>query len=55
METEKFKDLLSGYSVTTVTPFSVDLSLVDGDAIFSNIQFLTKNHVPLIIPNGNSG
>lgn len=55
MDSQKFKDILSGYSVTTVTPFSDDLSQIDIDAIFSNIKFLTKNDVPLVIPNGNTG
>ena len=55
MEHDKFKEILSGFSVTTVTPFSNDLSQVDVDAISTNIEFLTKNDVPLIIPNGNTG
>ncbi len=55
MDYEKFKEVLSGYSVTTVTPFSPDLSQIDVEAIFTNINFLTKNKVPLIIPNGNTG
>ncbi len=55
MDSQKFKDILSGYSVTTITPFSDDLSQIDVDAIFSNIKFLTKNDVPLVIPNGNTG
>jgi 4-hydroxy-tetrahydrodipicolinate synthase len=41
--------------VTTTTPFSDDLAEVDTDAISINIDFLTKNDVPLIIPNGNTG
>lgn len=55
MDHDKFKEILSGFSVTTVTPFSADLSQVDIDAISTNIEFLTKNDVPLIIPNGNTG
>jgi len=55
MDHEKFKEILSGYSVTTVTPFSDGFADVDVIAIASNITFLTKNHVPLIIPNGNTG
>jgi len=55
MDHEKFKEILSGFSVTTTTPFSDDLSEVDTDAISINIEFLTKNNVPLIIPNGNTG
>lgn len=55
MDHEKFKQVLSGYSVTTITPFSPELSLIDIDAIFHNINFLTKNGVNLIIPNGNTG
>ncbi|MGY5857958.1 MAG: dihydrodipicolinate synthase family protein [Candidatus Thorarchaeota archaeon] len=55
MDTEKFKEILSGFSVTTTTPFSKDLLDVDLDAIAPNIEYLTKNEVPLIIPNGNTG
>ena len=55
MDHEKFKEILSGFSVTTVTPFSDDLSQVDIDGISTNTEFLTKNNVPLIIPNGNTG
>ncbi|MFW9833417.1 MAG: dihydrodipicolinate synthase family protein [Candidatus Thorarchaeota archaeon] len=55
MDPTKFKEVLSGFSVTTVTPFSDDLSQIDVDAIELNIDFLTKNNVPLIIPNGNTG
>ncbi len=55
MDHEKFKEILSGFSVTTTTPFSDDLSQVDTDGISTNIKFLVKNRVPLIIPNGNTG
>ena len=55
MSREKFKEILSGFSVTTVTPFSDDLSQVDIDGISTNTKFLKKNDVPLIIPNGNTG
>ena len=55
MDHEKFKEILSGFSVTTTTPFSDDLEEVDTDAISTNTEFLTKNDVPLIIPNGNTG
>ncbi len=55
MDHEKFKGILSGFSVTTTTPFSDDLAEVDTDAISTNTEFLTKNDVPMIIPNGNTG
>lgn len=55
MDHEKFKEILSGFSVTTTTPFSDDLSQVDTDGISTNIKFLVKNSVPLVIPNGNTG
>jgi 4-hydroxy-tetrahydrodipicolinate synthase len=55
MEHEKFKEILRGFSVTTITPFSNDLSQIDVDGISTNIEFLKKNGVPLIIPNGNTG
>lgn len=55
MEHDKFKEILNGFSVTTVTPFSDDLTQIDTDGIASNIRFLTKQNVPLIIPNGNTG
>lgn len=55
MDSQKFKKILSGFSVTTVTPFSKDLSQVDADGISSNIEFLVKQGVPMIIPNGNTG
>jgi 4-hydroxy-tetrahydrodipicolinate synthase len=55
MDHEKFKDILSGFSVTTTTPFSDDLSQIDIDAISTNTEFLVKDDVRLIIPNGNTG
>ena len=55
MEHDKFKEVLSGFSVTTTTPFTDDLTQIDTDAISTNIEFLTKHDVPLIIPNGNTG
>ncbi len=55
MDHEKFKEILSGYSVTTVTPFTSDLSEIDVEGVKSNITYLVKNTVPLIIPNGNTG
>ena len=55
MDHEKFKEILCGFSVTTTTPFSDDLSQVDVDAVSININFLVDNEVPLIIPNGNTG
>jgi 4-hydroxy-tetrahydrodipicolinate synthase len=55
MEHEKFKEILSGFSVTTITPFNKDLSSVDIDSIDTNLQFLVGHEVPLIIPNGNTG
>ncbi len=55
MDSDKFKTILQGFSVTTVTPFSTDLSQVDEDGLARNIEFLAKNKVPLIIPNGNTG
>ncbi len=55
MDQEKFKKILSGYSVTTVTPFTSDLNEIDVEGIMSNISYLVKHDVPLIIPNGNTG
>ncbi len=55
MEPEKFKTILSGYSVTTVTPFTSDLSSVDHDGLIRNLKFLEDHNVPLLIPNGNTG
>ncbi|TET12270.1 MAG: dihydrodipicolinate synthase family protein [Candidatus Thorarchaeota archaeon] len=55
MDHEKFKEILSGYSVTTVTPFTSDLSEIDVNSIMRNITYLVKHDVPLIIPNGNTG
>jgi 4-hydroxy-tetrahydrodipicolinate synthase len=55
MDHETFKKVLGGYSVTITTPFTKDLSKVDSDGLRSNIEFLAKNKVPLIIPNGNTG
>ncbi|TFH08079.1 MAG: dihydrodipicolinate synthase family protein [Candidatus Thorarchaeota archaeon] len=55
MEPEKFKEILSGYSVTTVTPFSSDLSSIDTDGLTRNLKVLTDHKVPLLIPNGNTG
>ena len=55
MDSEKFKEVLRGYSVTTTTPFIDDLSQIDLEAVSTNIKFLVENEVPLIIPNGNTG
>jgi len=55
MDSEKFKKILQGYSVTTVTPFNDDLSKIDVEGLARNIEFLAKHKVPLIIPNGNTG
>lgn len=55
MESEKFKKILCGYSVTTTTPFSSDLSSIDEEGLARNLKFLTDNKVPLLIPNGNTG
>ncbi|MFX1578891.1 MAG: dihydrodipicolinate synthase family protein [Promethearchaeota archaeon] len=55
MEPVKFKEILRGFSVTTTTPFTDDLTQIDINGISTNIKFLTKNEVPLIIPNGNTG
>ena len=55
MDSESFKTILQGYSVTTVIPFNSDLSQIDTNGLARNIEFLVKNNVPLIIPNGNTG
>ena len=55
MDSEKFKEILAGYSVTTATPFTQDLSAVDTEGISVNIKFLLDNNVPMLIPNGNTG
>jgi len=55
MEPEEFKKILAGYSVTTATPFTQDLSKIDTDGIVKNIEFLLNHRVPLLIPNGNTG
>lgn len=55
MEPEKFKEILRGYSVTTVIPFTADLSGIDHDGFKQNLKFLEDKNVPLIIPNGNTG
>ncbi|MBN2229187.1 MAG: dihydrodipicolinate synthase family protein [Candidatus Thorarchaeota archaeon] len=52
---EKFREILQGYSVTTATPFSTDLTQIDTNGLSENIDFLVMNKVPLIIPNGNTG
>jgi 4-hydroxy-tetrahydrodipicolinate synthase len=55
MNHKTFKEALCGYSVTTVTPFTRDLTKVDSDGLRKNIEFLAEMKVPLIIPNGNTG
>jgi 4-hydroxy-tetrahydrodipicolinate synthase len=55
MEPEKFKKVLSGYSVTTVAPFTADLSGIDHNGFKRNLKFLEEQNVPFIIPNGNTG
>ena len=55
MNSQDFKTILRGFSVTTATPFNKDLSQIDMDGLARNIEFLAKHRVPLIIPNGNTG
>ncbi len=55
MEPQEFKKILVGFSVTTVTPFTQDLSRIDTDGIAQNIEFLLDHKVPMLIPNGNTG
>jgi 4-hydroxy-tetrahydrodipicolinate synthase len=55
MDSAAFKTILCGYSVTTAVPFVENLSKIDSDGLRRNIEFLAKNQVPLIIPNGNTG
>jgi 4-hydroxy-tetrahydrodipicolinate synthase len=55
MDSQDFKEILSGYSVTTATPFNADLSEIDVNGFAQNIEFLAQHRVPMIIPNGNTG
>ena len=55
MEPEKFKEVLRGYSVTTVIPFTSDLASIDHDGFTRNLKFLEDQKVPFLIPNGNTG
>ncbi|MCK5240668.1 MAG: dihydrodipicolinate synthase family protein [Candidatus Thorarchaeota archaeon] len=55
MDINQFKDSLRGVAVTTVTPFSSDLSSIDTDGIRTNIEHLVAEDARLVIPCGNTG
>jgi 4-hydroxy-tetrahydrodipicolinate synthase len=55
MEFEKLKKALRGPSITTVTPFTSDLSEVDIQGMNRNLSYLIDNDAQLIIPCGNTG
>ncbi|MHA2373910.1 MAG: dihydrodipicolinate synthase family protein [Candidatus Thorarchaeota archaeon] len=55
MDYTKVKDKIRGVSITTATPFTDDLSSVDTDAISSNLEYISTNSSPVIIPCGNTG
>ncbi len=55
MEFEKLKKALRGPAITTVTPFTSDLSEVDIQGMNRNLSYLIDNDAQLIIPCGNTG
>ncbi|MCK5240248.1 MAG: dihydrodipicolinate synthase family protein, partial [Candidatus Thorarchaeota archaeon] len=55
MDINQFKDSLRGVAITTVTPFSSDLSSIDTDGIRTNIEHLVTENARLVIPCGNTG
>jgi 4-hydroxy-tetrahydrodipicolinate synthase len=55
MPATQLKDAMRGVSVTTVTPFSNDLSKVDTEAISRNLSFLDREGVKMVVPCGNTG
>lgn len=55
MDISKLKESLRGIAVTTVTPFKKELTQVDKQGIETNISYLKKEGVRLIVPCGNTG
>ena len=55
MTFDALEKVLRGVSVTTATPFTNDLSQIDARGISTNLEFLKKNGVRLVIPCGNTG
>jgi len=55
MSFEKIKESLRGSAITTVTPFTPDLSEVDIKGLERNLSYLIDNDAQLIIPCGNTG
>ncbi|MHA2228456.1 MAG: dihydrodipicolinate synthase family protein [Candidatus Thorarchaeota archaeon] len=55
MDYTKVMEKIRGVSITTATPFTDDLSSVDTGAISSNLEYISKNSSPVIIPCGNTG
>jgi 4-hydroxy-tetrahydrodipicolinate synthase len=55
MTFDVLEKVLRGVSVTTATPFTNDLSMIDVRGITTNLEFLKKNGVRLVIPCGNTG
>ncbi len=55
MDLSRLQTVLRGIAVTTVTPFTSDLKRVDADGITTNLEFLARAGVKLVIPCGNTG
>ncbi|MHA2423791.1 MAG: dihydrodipicolinate synthase family protein [Candidatus Thorarchaeota archaeon] len=55
MNFEDLQNALRGNAITTVTPFTPQLSEVDESGIERNLAYLVANDAKLIIPCGNTG
>ncbi|MFW9861231.1 MAG: dihydrodipicolinate synthase family protein [Candidatus Thorarchaeota archaeon] len=55
MEHTKLRDALAGVSVTSATPFSEDLKILNLDGIKKNLRFLVEEGIGMVVPCGNTG
>ncbi|MFQ5834075.1 MAG: dihydrodipicolinate synthase family protein [Candidatus Thorarchaeota archaeon] len=55
MKHNRLFDALQGVSVTTTTPFTKDLSSVDTSAVSTNLEYLVREGIKMVVPCGNTG
>lgn len=55
MDLELLRNRLRGFSVTTATPFTKDLSSIDENGLTRNLKYLADAGVDFVVPCGNTG
>ncbi len=55
MKHTQLSDALQGVSVTTATPFMKNITSVDTSAVSSNLEYLVREGIQLVVPCGNTG